>query len=244
MQVHGIIVVGGLVAVLGLNGCAEDAKSEDIRTSGIYAGMDVTAGAADSSKIDLYLKVGGRSSNTYLTLTNGDQLTALLNGSVSKTLTKSVNGVGETHYLTTFSDASAGMASSSYVISFNRTTDEDALNSTVLMPAAVANLAIDKSTFSRSTDAVTLTWTGTDNTKQLALNIAGDCINTTEFSVVDLGSYVINAGTLMPSGSPSVNCVVSFKLGRTQSGTIDSAFGEGGNIRATNSRSIGANSTP
>ena len=237
-------LIGCLVAVLGLNGCAEDAKSEDVRTSGIYAGMGVTASTADTSSLDVYLKVGGSSSNTYLTLTNGDKLTALLNSGVSKTLTKSVNSTGEVHYVATFSDASAGTTDSSYIVSFDRVTDQDALSSTVLMPAAVANFDVQPQTFSRGTGAVTLTWTGTDDTKQLALNITGDCFGATSFSVIDSGSYVLNAGVLSPLGSSGTNCVVTFKLSRIQSGTLDSAFGEGGKIQATNSRTVNANSTP
>ena len=54
----------------------ESVESEDIRTTGIYPEIQVTATGNGSSLVRVRLKVGGSDSNTYLNLTGDDTLSA------------------------------------------------------------------------------------------------------------------------------------------------------------------------
>ena len=237
-----IIVLMSLLSVVLLTGCAEDVDSEDIRTSGIYAGMDLNATAADLLNIDVYLLVGGKDSNTYVSLTNGDKLTATMNDSETITLSKTEKSDKEIHYVGAFNSNVAGAENSTFKISFERTSaDTSALNSVVTLPAAPSGITSDKQSFNRSTENITLTWNNSNTDNNLSLAYDGDCIEGDNFAIVDNGAYTINAGTIKDSNQN--NCQLTFTFSRTVNGTLDPAFGEGGYIKAKQSRSYSVTST-
>ena len=232
-----------LLSLVLLNGCSEDVDSEDIRTSGIYAAMDLEATADNHTGIQVALKVGGSNSNTYLNLTAGDTLTATLNDSEETTLSKVEDSSGEINYTGAFSSASAGTENSIIKIAFNRNSaDTSAPNSLVTLPAAPSGLTTDKTNFNRGTESVILTWDASNTSSNMSLDYEGSCISDGSATVVDNGIYTINAGTIKDSSQQS--CSVTFTLSRSVSGTLDPAFGEGGYIRAKQSRSISVTSAP
>jgi hypothetical protein len=64
-----------LIGVLLLAfGCTESVESEDVRTSGIYPEVMVTATGDGQSRVEVRMKVGGPSSNTYLDMTGDDKI--------------------------------------------------------------------------------------------------------------------------------------------------------------------------
>jgi len=243
MQRQIIIFFFLIVVLFHLTACSEDADSEDIRTSGIYAGMDVVATADDNVNIEVFLKVGGSGSNTYLNLTSGDKLTAILNDSESLTLTKHEESDGDIFYVGSFTSSVAGAENSVIKILFERSAnDVSALDSVVTLPAAPSGLIADKNSFQRSTENLNLSWDTVDSSNDLLLKYEGDCIQNGSVSIVDNGSYTINAGTINDSNTQ--NCSVTFSLSRTVDGVLDTDFGEGGYLRAKQTRSIAVVSTP
>jgi hypothetical protein len=57
-------------------GCTESVESNDVRTSGVYPEIAVTATGNGSSQVRVRLKVGGNNSNTFLDLSGMDRLEA------------------------------------------------------------------------------------------------------------------------------------------------------------------------
>lgn len=235
------IYLGCMLVAVGVTACSEATDSNNIKTGGIYAAIDVKTGNANSSDVEVTLKVGGANSNTYVDLSSNDKLTATLNNTEARVLGRQEKTKNHISYVTTFSGATAGMENSSYKITFDRAVETSAPNSSVTLPTPVANLAISRSDFSAANDLVTLTWAGLNSQKSLRLSIAGDCIVGSTLDVADMGTYVINAGTIKGiSPRISQNCSVTFTFTRETNGSLDPAYGEGGYVKAKSSRSVSA----
>ena len=238
-----LIVMGMCGAAGGLTACSEDVDSENIRTAGIYAAMTIKSATENTADVEVTLKTGGSGSNTYLNLTGGDALTATLNNSASQVLSKYAPNPKEISYRTTFSANPAGVENSTYKIAFNRSAnDVSAPDSSVTIPASAADLAVSSANFSRTKNAIGLTWSAQDATKHLDLDINGSCIQGYTTTILDAGTYTVNPGTL--TGKSSDTCNVTFTLSRSVNGTLDKGYGEGGYIKATVFRSVTASSAP
>src|SRR4029079_5594762 len=103
--------VGSLILTAALAaGCRQRVESTDIRTSGIYPDIDVTADGSGTTRVQVRLKVGGPASNTFLALVGEDRLQVTAD---VRTKDMDVSGVG---YIATFpTDAAA-----TFVIAFQR----------------------------------------------------------------------------------------------------------------------------
>lgn len=226
-----------VIAIAMLSGCSEDVDSEDIRTSGIYAAINVTSHSSDQSEVEVALKVGGGNSNTYINLTGGDTLTASLNGGTPQNLGAYLPDAlnpAKKIYVTTFNDPNAGITNSQFTIAFNRPNDTEAPSSVVSMPATLANFAHNagSAAVSRLNDDIIFTWATEGLSNPLTLKVEGSCLsNYTNSSVTDNGSFTINAGTLNLLGD-TTNCVATAKLSINQGGNLDPNYGEGGYIKA------------
>lgn len=240
-----VVMIPLIISTVFLSACSEDVDSEDIRTSGIYAGMDVTASADEVVQIAVFLKAGGSDSNTYINLTSADNLTAVLNNNETITLSKIEKSRKEYYYTGTFSSDVAGAENSVIKILFERSNaDVSALDSVVTLPAAPSGLASDKNLFQRSNENISLSWNSSNTAGKLRLTYSGSCIRDGSFDVVDNGSYTFNADALKSGTSTLNSCPVNFSLSRTVSGSLDTDFGEGGYLKATQIRTISVNSTP
>src|SRR5215510_5589701 len=76
--------------------CKETVDSSDVRTSGVYPEIEVTANGSGDSTVRVELKVGGSNSNTYLELRGDDELEVTV-GDTTKSMKESGNG-----YVATF----------------------------------------------------------------------------------------------------------------------------------------------
>lgn len=229
----------GLLAILAislLSGCSENVDSKDIRTSGIYAAMNLSSTADNKNDIDVVLLVGGKYSNTYVDLTAGDILTATLNSSETIRLARQKESNGKVYYTGGFLGSVAGAENSIIRVSLERPSpDVSALNSTVTLPSAPSGIMADKTSFSRSQDNITLTWNRSQSENPLTMTYEGDCIRSGGSTVPDNGLYTINAGTITDQNEE--NCKVNFTFYREINGSLDIKFGEGGYIKAKQSRS-------
>ena len=211
--------------ILGLAlfaGCA-DVDSNDLLTSGMYAHLEVEALGDGTSQALATLKAGGVNSNTYVDLTGDDELTAEFEGETVK-MTKET--VGNYHrYVADFDTDTAG---ETFTISFTRTVDGGAPQSTLTLPDAF-DLDELVDTVNDDEDLV-IAWTpsGSDDSMQVELN--GDCVLWDAFDVQgDPGTYTVEAGDLtwINDEAPS-SCKVDLTVHRFNAGTVDSGFGEGG----------------
>ena len=229
-----------LTAVFG-SGCAQ-VESDDVKTDGIYADLLVQADGSGSSVATAALKVGGASSNTFLDLTAGDALEAANGDDVSAMVRNEALGV--IWYSAIFAVDSADAP---FKISFLREEDVSAPDSDVTMPAGFAITAPAPNTsFSRASDAVVVTWDNSGSTDGFSWQITGDCI-VAQFGnqTADNGTLTIPAGAIQPGQNQGANsCTANIQLFRTRAGTLDGAYGEGGVIRARQTRTISILSAP
>ncbi len=231
---------------LGLaTGCAETIDSGDVGTDGIYAEIEVLATGNGTSEVVTTLKAGGNSSNVYVDLTEHDSLIASANDAPS-VMSKEGNVV--IRYHSTFPTDAADTA---YKVSFLRShapgaecNGISAPDSHVTLPAGVTLTGpAANATFSR-TSPITVTWSGSGEVDPLHWSIDGDCILAAGGDASDTGTLTIPANALQALDDPPQSCTVTLTLGRSRSGAVDPAYGEGGTIVARQVRSVSLTSTP
>jgi hypothetical protein len=224
-----------LTSALLVVGCTQEVESTDVRTSGVFPEIQVTATGSGSSRVEVRLKVGGRASNTFLDLQGPDTLEASAAG-----LTKTLDSSSLHGYGATFPTEAAG----TFVITFRRgSADVSAPSSTVTLPAPFG-VTLSGTEFSRATQDVGVTWTppGSGN---MALGLNGSCIRHLSEDTPDDGSATISRDRITPEeGQSQQNCTVNLSLTRSQSGEVDPAFTEGGTIVARQSRTASFTTMP
>jgi hypothetical protein len=232
----------GVVSLLSLSaslaaGCRQEVESTDIRTSGVYPVVDVLAEGTGSSHVSVKLKVGGPVSNTYLDLTGDDTLSATANGE-----TRTLDSSGSVSYAATF----ATEASLEYTIAFLRgQADTNAPATTVTLPAPFT-ITLEPREISRATADLTFTWsTSGPSGGNLEESVSGSCIDTILETIPDDGSATISRDQLhVRDGQSGDSCTVTVTLARVQTGQVDPAFTEGGNVQARQVRAATFTSTP
>jgi hypothetical protein len=223
-----------LVAAAGLAaGCKQSVESTDIRTTGVYPVVDVSADGSGNTRVLVQLKVGGPNANTYLDLTGDDHLTATAGG-----VTRPLDSSGSVGYATTFQTDASGPV----VISFLRgAADTSAPNTIVNLPTPFS-LTLSSTESSRATGSVGATWTPA-GTANIESSIVGSCIDVIAETIPDDGTATI-AGDQLHAHSSSDACTVTLSLARVQSGQVDPAFTEGGDVKARQVRSASFTTTP
>ncbi len=231
MRANGVWAI--LTLALGAVACGEDVDSTDVKTSGVYAIMSVTATGNGQSEVSMDLRVGGANSNTHLDLKAGDQLTATV-GTTTKTL-----GQSGYVYKTTF-DAEA--ADTKFVVAFTRANDTSAPNSSVTLPAPFTVAGIG-ATVSRA-EGLTATWAKSSD--PMSWRLDGDCLFLKSGSMAaDAGAVTLAPTDFSPlSGKETATCPAKLCLDRTRSGAVDPAYGEGGTATAVQSRCVSFSSAP
>jgi hypothetical protein len=228
--------------VVSLAACSGSSDSTDIRTSGVYAKIKVSATEDDQSSVTVTLRVGDKHSNTYLSLKGGDSLQATLNDS----FTENIDSKLGSSYQGIFNAVGAGQEGASYRIAFIRPNDTDAPNSTVTMPPAITGFTSSPSdSFSRSSEVLTLTWDPTAQNQLIPISFSGSCFSGVVVPVnTATGIYALNPMTLMSNPGPEESCNVTISATVTNTGIVDTAYGEGGVITATRISSTSVMSTP
>jgi hypothetical protein len=217
-------------------GCRQEVESTDIRTTGVYPVIDVTAEGSGTSRVLVKLKVGGINSNTYLELIGPDRLTATGGGA-----TKELDSTGSVSYAATFATEAAGP----FVVSFMRGPEDiSAPNSTVDLPEPfiISPLTTE---LSRATGDLVFTWTPGPAAGVIDSSLYGSCIDTIIETIPDDGTATISHDRIHArDGATTDSCSVTLTLARTDVGQVDPAFTEGGRVTASQIRSALFTSTP
>ena len=230
-----------VVGMLGLfvMGCSseETTSSINIKTGGIAALIDVHTDLAQKATVHVELKVGGASSNTYVALENGDQLTATAG---DKTQALSVaNGVGR--YETSFSDVPADTL---FSVVLERPHDTTAANNSGTLPAAY-DLAKPTEGASRKNDDLEVTWAPSGSDDGMDFEFEGDCIYPYSTSATDLGTVTVPKGDLDSTGGDKpTTCVITLNAIRSRPGTADAAFDSESYFRVHQERTTKFSSAP
>lgn len=223
-----MVMAAGLAA-----GCKQEVESTDVRTSGVYPVVDVSADGSGSVRVLVKLKVGGPNANTYLDLTGDDHLSATFGG-----VTQPLDSSGSVGYATTFNTDTPGPV----VISFLRgMADTSAPDTLVNLPAAFS-LSLSSTESSRATGSVNATWTPA-GTANIESSLVGSCVDIIAETIPDDGAATIAGDQLHAHGADDA-CTVTLTLARVQAGQVDPAFTEGGDIKARQVRSASFTTTP
>ena len=227
------------LACLSFASCTcESVKSNDIKTSGLYALLE--ANAPGTGQVDLKATLTlGQGSLTYLELAAGDALTATV-GPTTRAMSRKA-AFGATWYEAAF-DGDA--AETSLQIALTRQNDASAPESVVTLPAPFTFTApMANASFPRS-GAITLTWSGGGQADPMHVSARGACITSVDTDLsADSGTHTL-APFVAASGTPSDSCDVAIALVRTRLGRVDPAYGKGGVFKATVQRSLTVRSTP
>jgi hypothetical protein len=223
------------VALLAL-ACTESVESTDVKTTGIYPEIEVVSTNGTSSKVTVWLKVGGDDSNTYLDLKGEDTLEASVDGE-----TKTLDQSGDS-YSASFDTAAEG---AEFTIAFLRGDDDDSAPESVVTMPAPFELDIAVSEASRADDAVEFTWDPPVDGGSMDWHYNGECVQLGSDDTPDDGTHELAAGSIETFDSDKdKSCTVELEVSRNQGGDIDSAFTEGGSIVAKQIRSATFTSNP
>ena len=209
-----VALLAGLL-VMGCNN-KETTSSANIKTPGIAMLVDVYADTATKATVHVELRVGGSDSNTYVSLENGDELTAVA-GDESKVMTARDTGVYEANF--------TGVAAETpFSVLFNRPHDTSALDNSGALPEPF-DLDKPESGLSRMADDLEVTWAPSGTGDQMDLDFDGDCIYHLHKAPSDLGSFTVVKGSLDSTGGDMPEtCDITLGAQRTRQGTVDGAF--------------------
>ena len=215
-------------------GCRQKVESTDVRTSGVFPVVDVTADGSGSTRVEVKLKVGGRLSNTFLDLTGEDRLTATAGG-----VTKELDGTSGVAYAAAFPADIAGP----FVVAFLRGPDDtSAPATTVNLPAPFA-VTLASREVSRASADLAFTWTPASGSGDVDVSLYGTCIDIVLETTPDDGTSTIGRDRIHAPIATDA-CTATLTLARTQSGEVDPAFTEGGDVTARQVRSTTFTTTP
>lgn len=218
MKTKAITFFAAALAGSMLTGCTRDTvSSQNIRTEGIVALVDVTATTEKDSIVHAELRVGGPG-GTYVILDSGDSLTA-----TAGTESKAMQSTDEGEYEAKFTTAAAG---TEFTMALDRKVDTDAPMSRGVMPAPFEITGVPAASTSRTGDDITITWGPTEAGSDVTISVNGSCIFGKDFDVAgDPGTFTIAKGTLdSTSESMPQSCDVSVTMKRTAKGTPDPVF--------------------
>lgn len=220
-----------LTAALFVLPACESVDSGDLDTAGIWAGIVVEHDGDGTTKVITDLKSGGRLSNTWLDLTDGDRLDASLNSGDTQKL-RGKDLLNRYWYETTFDSAPDDALIS---VAFSREEKDDAPVSQVRMPLNFDLTAPTASAAFGPGEAISVAWSNSSE-DDFEIRMRGNCIESWSESVGDSGSFRLPAEAIKRRGMDP-GCEVTIELERVRGGRVDAAF-DGGEIVAKQRRSV------
>lgn len=227
-----------LLALLA-SGCAKTGSS-DLLTSGIYADLAARSTGTGTTSVSATLYVGSPSNLNFVELTGDDQLIVSYGGQhKAMAQTELLNIVSHVAEFPTDAEDAA------FDIALERSIDAGAPRSTATLPAKLT-LAPAPATASRAA-ALTLTWSPAGSADAMAWKATGACIGDAQGAITgDPGTMTIPAGTFVKRAGQGItdSCTVSITVTRSRDGALDTHYGKGGVIVASQDRTVLVMSTP
>ncbi len=216
---------------------AETVKSADIKTSGLAAHLEAEALGTGHVTVRAALLLGA-DSQAWVELSPADALAATV-GTTTLPL-KPHASLGATWYETEFDGDAAGTP---VTVSLTRQFGVSATQSAVALPAPIVFLAPPPGVEVSRTQGLSLAWRNADR-GTLHLTAMGPCIQRVEVDLEgDAGLSTLPAFIASP-GNETTRCNVVVSLARSTRGTVDAAWGKGGEFEAVASSTLTVNSGP
>jgi hypothetical protein len=222
-----------------------DLKSADLKTDGMSAYMSVSADGSGETHVSAKLQVDSNATD-YVLLSSGDTLVASV-ASQSQTMSES-NVLGIISYGASFSGQDGSGAA--YTVALHRASDVSAPNSTCNLPMAFTiGTPATGSTFSRANQDIVVNYGQGSSGDAASYQLSGSCITGNSPTTVsgDPGTFTLTRGSIteLPNQPPAyASCQVTLTITRNRAGTIDPAYGSGGQINCVQTRSVSFTSTP
>jgi hypothetical protein len=236
-------------------GCSKT-ESDNIKTNGMKADIDITATGNGKTGIKVNISVGsGGISSTEVELSSGDTLTAT-DGTTTKELYEDDGLLGDIEYKTEFSTEAEDTL---FTVSLVREDGENAENSFVTLPAPFTLSSESSEITGDGYATVDLSWTNCRNNYNVAIEVDCTCsrnengqsVDTIIYNdfpdITDDGEEQYGINRLLGDYDPTrydLGCDIELTMERSRLGTLDSGFGEGGSIEAVQKRTINFTYTP
>jgi hypothetical protein len=220
--------------------CNEDVDSEDIRTHGMYAIYEAVADGSGETEIVTQLRVGG-DNGTFVELSGEDELTAMTED--EDVVLRHKNSGNKHYYEGSLDGDYEGLE---IQIALTRGgNDDDAVDSFAELPAPFdAALEDEKAEYVLRESDVSIIWDNEASGK-MEWSLEGDCIKSASGSTNDDGSLTLKAEDIeVWESDKGEACDVTVTLDRVSDGETDSAFGDGGEFKAIQRRTVTFNSMP
>jgi hypothetical protein len=251
-----------LIAIAMITGCSS-VDSNNIDTAGLYADFQAVASGDNNTEVTAWIKQEP-ASLTFVALTGGDKLTAYMmetfaTTETAKNMQEGTLG-GATWYSAIFSQQAED---TQFRIGLDRagTGKVSAPDNATTLPApftldtlvgTAQTVSNSTTSFSRGdTVPIYVRWNPADFVlgDVLTYGVAGGCIHA-ESGTIDWYTTATNSLQLAqswlvstdPVGNP--NCAVTVTMTLTREGTVDSAFGQGGQFRGVQKREKTYTTTP
>lgn len=243
-QIIPILIASTLLGALGCS--SESVDSEDVRTSGIWAKIDVDGRSDGRSRVVVELNVGGEF-GTNVELSNNEYLEVEAAG-VTKRMTEDTDFLDIDYQA--YMDTTA--SETEFKIRFYRTDGENIVGSMGILansfeitaPLVTSNFGLN--------ETVNLVWTPEVqggsirfySTISCTASDGGSTLSSESVYIDDTGIYDfdISLASLFQNGTTGLNtaqpCEMSFTLERESFGNIDLAFEEGGFFKLTQTREV------
>ncbi|NUN51255.1 MAG: hypothetical protein HUU06_00500 [Planctomycetaceae bacterium] len=214
-----------LVALLGssaaLFGCSREVtSSQNIKTAGIAALIDVTAESDSLSTVVAELRIAGSSSNAFVSLDGDDRIMATAADTTKEMVVEDLAGVYQAEFPTAAADTK-------FSVALERATDEEsARGNSGSLPAPFEIGPTPDTKPSRANEDITLTWTAGDSSADMVAELRGNCIFDEKIDVVgDEGTLLIEKGTLKSTSSDKPEeCEITVTMTRSRNGAADPGF--------------------
>lgn len=213
-------------------GCS-DVGSSSLLTSGMSAGIRGTSTDGENTEITAVLRAGGTASTTYVKLEDDDVLTVQV-GDLTQPLDEQSLGP-LTSYRTTVAIADPEQP---FTVSLDRTLDDGAPATTFSLPEPF-QITTEPDQIDPS-EAIQVAWEPSGTSEQLRLEVSGECIDggirdlTNDDGVTTVPSDYLDSVMEQPGAS----CPVEITISKIRGGTLDPAYGEGGQAQGVQSRSV------
>lgn len=226
------------VLLLVACGCGTS-DSSGLLTKGMSAEISARTLGDGTTRVSAELFDGYPEQLIFVDLAAGDQLVAT-SGGTSMTLDKS--------QLLTIIEYSAvfptGNEGDTFTVDLQRSVDAGAPSSTATLPAAFTLGQVAAS--SSRAAGLPITWSPSGSSDQMKWTATGTCIQDASGSIPgDTGSFTIPANSLVqPMGATETSCEVTLTLARDRKGTLDRAYGKGGDVVGEQARTATFTSMP
>ena len=222
-----------------VSGCGST-SSENVKTQGIRAEIDVVAAGNGTTEVTVQLEVGsGGIGRTMLDLGPRDSLTVIANG-IQKNLIKDVSVFGRISYVATYNFDDAN---TKFRVLFKRADGTNAPDSNVKLPPGFVVQVPTSSTVFAGSGNIDVVWapSGTSIVPSVRITLTCTRLNGVRVSSsdsiplsTDSGTASIPVAAVIPNGvlDTAQLCEGTVTLSRWRKGNLDPNYGEGGSIEA------------